>query len=1052
MSKILEALQIDTMETGGISPVVETDRFKLYKPEDYTILDVLMQGAEWWTDEANQYYDPDRYQYAYRYWEPRAKFMVLIDKQKPKNNPMLLSDSSLKKGNGKWVSGSTYIYNSGDVEIARYFVNNKVPYIATYLQRKFADKLYKVDSNDKFFHYPEDLEKYPKEARRSLNFDGIKFAEGTKIIKGLSGINLKDGVGELIIPEGVTKISRAAFKSSRIRKIVLPDSVTDIGSAAFAYCWDLQEIKLSKNLKNLGDETFYYTKSLKSIELPDGLLSIGKSAFYYADIKEIKLPNSVVSIGAFCFGYSSLEKIELSSNLSTLPEYCFNSSHIESMNIPRSVTKILDGCFYNCKSLQKIFIPSSVQEICGMVFQNCNINLQINFEDTQEQVAEKIRGNANRYGDTDGNQQTFTVQRREWSGYNSYTHQTIYNYTRFNNIHYGVKPPVSEALQIDINHAAPPLYKDEYWEVYYPKDIADISEISPKLIAKSKKDQEEAERSGWRGTYENELERYLGRYYFKDIKNNKVYLYDATNRWNNIKDEEGKAALPEYWGNNTNEFGFKYSNYTAADNLVRFLDINENTEGLTKWCAKKWKNDSTKKYLQYLEALEQYKKSNGVLKYKSKLYNEIATTPVWASDEKGILKNLTWKIEFPKDITEISEYAFDYFKNLKSIRIPETVTKINNDAFRGCYQLEEVILPEGLKEIGNDAFAYTKLKEIYIPKSVEILGKHIFYGLWHKFPIKCGASEKPSEWNPMWNMVSESSTNGRDTSTYNKQIYWGVKPPITEDLEIDSIDVSDGISPYLIDGPKWNDYTLCNYPRKVDGETYTNKELIVTFYNKNYWDVIKNQSTNLGTGGVVKTMLTFDAAFEEFLNFSKEGFECVSISFDDGSGYITPVCVRRLNQEPEAEQVQEDIQVDDIDSSEIFDTFILNDEQKEKLLEDLTETEVDNFGYTDNPTFLNITMPMKDYYIEALSDMTKVVAAVQWATVGNKNNFILPIFISKENFIKFMALYPRDFNDEGYKVPDNWDLTLCVPYTYLTNRLGMNLEKKQCYRPYINNN
>lgn len=123
------------------------------------------------------------------------------------------------------------------------------------------------------------------------------------------------------------------------------------------------------------------------------------------------------------------------------------------------------------------------------------------------------------------------------------------------------------------------------------------------------------------------------------------------------------------------------------------------------------------------------------------------------SPHKGALsgiKQIT-KIIFEEGITEITAFSCSEIPNLKEVVIPSTVKTINDFAFDssellekvefntnstlekignrafGYTSLKEIILPASLKYIDGLAFAETNLTEVYIPKSVESIGRGAFY-------------------------------------------------------------------------------------------------------------------------------------------------------------------------------------------------------------------------------------------------------------------------------------------------------------------------------------
>lgn len=92
-------------------------------------------------------------------------------------------------------------------------------------------------------------------------------------------------------------------------------------------------------------------------------------------------------------------------------------------------------------------------------------------------------------------------------------------------------------------------------------------------------------------------------------------------------------------------------------------------------------------------------------------------------------------LEFPKTITSIGEYAFDYCSKLRSVKITGSdeegfsseLVSIGAYAFQSCSSLREAHFPSNLQTIGNSAFSgCTSLETITIPDSVTEIGKYAF--------------------------------------------------------------------------------------------------------------------------------------------------------------------------------------------------------------------------------------------------------------------------------------------------------------------------------------
>lgn len=79
------------------------------------------------------------------------------------------------------------------------------------------------------------------------------------------------------------------------------------------------------------------------------------------------------------------------------------------------------------------------------------------------------------------------------------------------------------------------------------------------------------------------------------------------------------------------------------------------------------------------------------------------------------------KIVFPKNVTEIGEYAFSNCDSLRSVTIPQGIETIGREAFRNCDSLKTVILPASLKKIEAYAFSRAGIKEITIPEGITTL-------------------------------------------------------------------------------------------------------------------------------------------------------------------------------------------------------------------------------------------------------------------------------------------------------------------------------------------
>lgn len=115
--------------------------------------------------------------------------------------------------------------------------------------------------------------------------------------------------GELIVPEGVTEVTRAAV--GQAAKLVMPSTLLQLKQAGLIGT-RLQEVDLSKatNLKVIPQAAFAQNMFLNKVVLPEGLEKIGAQAFVSTPhLKEIHIPNSITEINSTAFIRTGLKKI-----------------------------------------------------------------------------------------------------------------------------------------------------------------------------------------------------------------------------------------------------------------------------------------------------------------------------------------------------------------------------------------------------------------------------------------------------------------------------------------------------------------------------------------------------------------------------------------------------------------------------------------------------------------------------------------------------------------------------------------------------------------------
>lgn len=191
----------------------------------------------------------------------------------------------------------------------------------------------------------------------------------------------EEGVTEVVIPDGVTKIGEEAFLNCKnLTSITIPDSVTEIAdgyfyNGAFSGCLSLTSINIPDSVTKIGNRAFYNCPKLTSIMIPDSVTIIGEGAFIGCKtLASITIPSSVTEIcNSVFYDCSSLISITIPDGVEEIGDYAFKEcSSLKSVSLPDSIIKIGKGAFEKCSSLASVTIPDSVVEISKAAFSYCS--------------------------------------------------------------------------------------------------------------------------------------------------------------------------------------------------------------------------------------------------------------------------------------------------------------------------------------------------------------------------------------------------------------------------------------------------------------------------------------------------------------------------------------------------------------------------------------------------------------------------------------------------------------------------------------------------------
>ena len=146
--------------------------------------------------------------------------------------------------------------------------------------------------------------------------------------------------GDIIIPQGVTRIRDLAFAGSGFDGIVsIPEGVTDIGSGAFLGLAIHGELVLPSTLERIGGTAFAGTRITKVI-FPDALKIMSDGNYDFE--------------GVFA-GSRLMGTLELPKNVTVIPKGCFmNCSGITELIIPKGTIVLSEKSFAGCASIGSI--------------------------------------------------------------------------------------------------------------------------------------------------------------------------------------------------------------------------------------------------------------------------------------------------------------------------------------------------------------------------------------------------------------------------------------------------------------------------------------------------------------------------------------------------------------------------------------------------------------------------------------------------------------------------------------------------------------------------
>ncbi|KAK8840106.1 hypothetical protein M9Y10_031043 [Tritrichomonas musculus] len=251
----------------------------------------------------------------------------------------------------------------------------------------------------------------------------VSFDEETKLKKIEKNVFKSTGIESIVFPQSIKKICSSSFQScQKLKSVSFSGKNVAIYPFAFTDCNNLQSVEckpsislydsnlngnyfvkikqnhinvkaikafITNNKPFINDSQFFYSdhyvqincdeiidakftchvqnikgKLIKvpSVQMMNGIYykNFSQIVFCHSTIQYLKIPKFVTSIGPNAFKNTLLKKVDFEegSKLVSIGSSSFENSQIEEIAIPDSVEYIQDFAFYNCNNLKKVHIQS----------------------------------------------------------------------------------------------------------------------------------------------------------------------------------------------------------------------------------------------------------------------------------------------------------------------------------------------------------------------------------------------------------------------------------------------------------------------------------------------------------------------------------------------------------------------------------------------------------------------------------------------------------------------------------------------------------------------
>lgn len=189
-------------------------------------------------------------------------------------------------------------------------------------------------------------------------------------LKRILGNSFKEiDFNEVVLNEGLEKVSKAAFEGVNIKKLIIPSTLKD---ASF-YHAKIDVLRFPKVLETIPSNCFDSCE-LHKIHWPRQCNTISQQAFSSVHFENFtELPDSVKRIEDRAFEFAELGPVfELPEDLEYIGNEAFKYAEVEHLTIKDNVTFIGNEAFCEIKNLESITLPDNPETKYGKaIVQEC---------------------------------------------------------------------------------------------------------------------------------------------------------------------------------------------------------------------------------------------------------------------------------------------------------------------------------------------------------------------------------------------------------------------------------------------------------------------------------------------------------------------------------------------------------------------------------------------------------------------------------------------------------------------------------------------------------